>query len=61
MLWWSYILFTGSPNCEAHGVKMAALILPICIALGNKVAALVPLVIGILFLVINIIAVKSKI
>ena len=61
MYWWAFVLFSGSPNCEAHGVKIAAFILPLCVALGNKVAALAPFVIGTLLIVISAISLKNKI
>tara|TARA_R110002167_G_C12629194_1_gene647442 strand:- start:624 stop:881 length:258 start_codon:yes stop_codon:yes gene_type:complete len=44
--WWAYLLYTGTPSCDAHGIKLAVVIVPICLVLGNKIAATVPFLIG---------------
>lgn len=43
--WLAYRIFTAS-DCEFFGSKLAYVIVPICTAMGNEVAAFIPFALG---------------
>ena len=44
--WWAYALFMGITDCDPGGSRLSLLIVPLCLTLGGKFAAVVPALIG---------------